>query len=105
MRSGYISEKGDVYSFGVLLLVFLTGQEALIRYEEGGKYQSIIPYVKSHACDGQIETIVDPEVLREAKGDKHTQQYLHDFLALALLCTSDSSEARPDMIDVAKELV
>ncbi|KAL6213660.1 hypothetical protein ACLB2K_013106 [Fragaria x ananassa] len=105
MRSGYISEKGDVYSFGVLLLVFLTGQEALIRYEEGGEYESIIPYVKSHACDGQIEKIVDPKVLKEAKGDRYTQQHLHDFLALGLLCTDDSSEARPDMIDVAKELI
>lgn len=102
MRSGYISEKGDVYSFGVLLLVFLTGQQALNTYQEGGEYQSIIRYVKSHACDGQIETIVDPKVLGEVKGDK---QHLHDFLALALLCTHDSSEVRPHMIDVAKELV
>ncbi|RXH97426.1 hypothetical protein DVH24_007772 [Malus domestica] len=50
MRSGRISEKTDVYNFGVLLL-------------------------------------------------------LQDFLNLALLCTRDRIESRPDMVDVARELV
>ncbi|XP_062030292.1 serine/threonine-protein kinase ZRK1-like [Rosa rugosa] len=103
MRSGYISEKTDVYSFGVLLLILLTGQKVVLQYQ--GEFESIISYVKRHASDGQIQTVVDPKILGEIGEDKQAQEHLHLFLALALSCTQDESEVRPDMIDVAKELI
>ncbi|XP_034229546.1 non-functional pseudokinase ZED1-like [Prunus dulcis] len=107
MKSGYILEKSDVYSFGVLLLVFLTGQKAVDAYE-AGEYQSIIAYVKASDI-GQIQTIADPKILGEVGGDEQARRHLHDFLALALLCTQEESEVRPDMrpdmMDVAKELL
>lgn len=72
---------------------------------EAGTYDYLISYVKSHACSGQIQTIMDPKISVEVGGADQAHQQLHDFLALALLCTPDESEARPDMIDVTKELV
>lgn len=104
LANNNISLKTDVYSFGILLLVFLTGRQALQR-NRAGEYEYLIPYVKSHACSGQIQTIMDPKISVEVGGADHAHQQFHDFLALALLCTRDESEARPDMIDVAKELV
>ncbi|BFG42152.1 hypothetical protein CerSpe_284260 [Prunus speciosa] len=73
--------------------------------ENVGKYLTEDP--KLNVSDGQIqiETIADPKILEEVGGDEQAQQQLKDFLALALLCIQDESEARPDMIDVAKELV
>ncbi|KAL6270676.1 hypothetical protein ACE6H2_027587 [Prunus campanulata] len=99
----YVTTKNDVYSFGVLLLVFLVGR-ATNEFEE--EISDLIFSDVSDVSDGQIqiETIADPKILEEVGGDEQAQQ-LKDFLALALLCIQDESEARPDMIDVAKELV
>ncbi|PRQ22279.1 putative protein kinase RLK-Pelle-RLCK-XII-2 family [Rosa chinensis] len=87
--------------FGVILLGFLAGRKLLAGHDD------LIKSVKLHACDGQIQTIVDPKILDElGGGNEPTQLQLHDFLALAWLCsTRDESELRPDMIDVAKELM
>ncbi|CAL8176961.1 unnamed protein product [Prunus armeniaca] len=95
------SEKTDVYSFGVVLLVFLMRRKARIVRE----YLTRDP--KLNVSDGQIqiETIADPKILGEVGGDEQAQQQLQDFLALALLCIQEKTEARPDMIDVAKELM
>ncbi|KAM5549702.1 hypothetical protein ABKV19_000891 [Rosa sericea] len=104
ITSGIISEKGDVYSFGVLLLVFLTGQKAVVTNQDG-EYESINSYVKCHTCNGQIQSIVDPKIFGEVGKDEQVQQHLQDFVALALLCTQASNEnERPDMINVSKEL-
>ncbi|VVA15521.1 PREDICTED: non-functional pseudokinase ZED1 [Prunus dulcis] len=84
-------------------VVFLTGQKAVDAYE-AGEYQSIIAYVKASDI-GQIQTIADPKILGEVGGDEQARRHLHDFLALALLCTQEESEVRPDMMDVAKELL
>lgn len=99
-------KKSDVYSFGVILLIFLTGQRAAVTNQEG-EYESITSYVKFHAYDGQIQTIVDPKIFDEVRRDEQAQVCLQDFLALALLCTQASNESeRPDMIDVSsKELI
>ncbi|XP_068321903.1 non-functional pseudokinase ZED1-like [Pyrus communis] len=102
MRSGRISEKTDVYSFGVLLLVFLTGRKAL-EFNQAEGYGSVISYVLE--CDGQIRAIVDPKIFEEVEENEQLQQQLHDFLNLALFCTRDRIESRPDMVDVARELV
>ncbi|PRQ22282.1 putative protein kinase RLK-Pelle-RLCK-XII-2 family [Rosa chinensis] len=106
-KSGCITEQTDVYSFGVILLVFLTGLNASKQNQAAEKWESLVSYVKLHACDDQFQMIVDPKILEGLGGeDEQAQQkQLHEFLSLALLCTQDKSEARPDMIDVAKELV
>ncbi|XP_024163739.1 non-functional pseudokinase ZRK2 [Rosa chinensis] len=64
ITSGIISEKGDVYSFGVLLLIFLTGQKAVVTNQDG-EYESINSYVKFRTCNGQIQSFVDPKIFGE----------------------------------------
>ncbi|XP_008236268.1 PREDICTED: non-functional pseudokinase ZED1 isoform X1 [Prunus mume] len=99
------SEKTDVYSFGVLLLIFLMRRKAVDR--NSGHEELLTKDPKLNVSDGQIqiEIIADPKILEEVGGDEQAQQQLQDFLALALLCIQEETEARPDMIDVAKELV
>ncbi|BFG42155.1 hypothetical protein CerSpe_284280 [Prunus speciosa] len=98
--SGRVSEKTDVYSFGVLLLVLLTGRRA-------GRDMIddclVIDYVKSHAY--QLQALADPKILEEVGGNEQVEQQLHDFLELALSCTQDEIEGRPYMSNVARELV
>ncbi|BFG42133.1 hypothetical protein CerSpe_284070 [Prunus speciosa] len=102
VKSGQSSEKTDVYSFGVLLLVFLMRREAVYWNEVGNVRKCLTSLTRD---PNQIETIADPKILEEVGGDEQAQQQLKDFLALALLCIQEETEARPDMIDVAKELV
>ncbi|KAH0977783.1 hypothetical protein GBA52_027502 [Prunus armeniaca] len=103
LKSRQSSVKTDVYSFGVLLLVFLMRREAV---DDSGD-EELTKDPKLDVSDGQIqiETIADPKILEEVGGDEQAQQQLKDFLALALLCIQEETEARPDMIYVAKELV
>lgn len=56
-----------------------------------------------HVNSDQFNEIVDPRILREVAGTVKEQQ-LQPFVALALRCTQEKGEDRPDMIDVAKEL-
>ncbi|BFG42134.1 hypothetical protein CerSpe_284080 [Prunus speciosa] len=61
------SEKTDVYSFGVLLLVFLMRREAAYRNEAGNVWEYLTRDPKLNVSDGhiQIETIADPKILEE----------------------------------------
>jgi serine/threonine protein kinase len=102
LKSGSVTEKSDVYSFGVFLLVYLFGRRATpLDWKEG----SIIVYARQNAgIDWLFEELVDGANLRERGGDGQARQ-IKAFLALALACTLEKGEARPDMIDVAKELM
>ncbi|XP_021812598.1 non-functional pseudokinase ZED1-like [Prunus avium] len=104
LATGYVTTKTDVYSFGVLLLVFLMRREAVDR---NSGHEELTKDPKLNVSDGQIqiETIADRKILEEVRGDEQAQQQLKDFLALVLLCIQLKTEAGPDMIDVAKELV
>ncbi|BFG42139.1 hypothetical protein CerSpe_284130 [Prunus speciosa] len=106
VKSRQSSEKIDVYCFGVILLVLLMRRESAY-WNEANEWEYLTRDPKLNVSDGQIqiETIADPKILEEVGGDEQAQQQLQDFLALALLCIQDQSEARPDMIDVAKQLV
>ncbi|CAL2279450.1 unnamed protein product [Prunus armeniaca] len=101
------SEKTDVYSFGVLSLVFLMRRRATYWNEARNVLECLTENPKLNVSDGQIqiETIADSKILKEVGGDEQAQRQLQDFLALALLCIQEKTEARPDMIEVAKELV
>ncbi|KAL6213221.1 hypothetical protein ACLB2K_012668 [Fragaria x ananassa] len=76
----------SIYSFGVILLVFLTGRNAFKQNQAAEMWESVVSYVKEHACDGQFQTIMDPKIIEESGGeDEEAQlQQLHDFLTLAL---------------------
>ncbi|XP_059446347.1 serine/threonine-protein kinase ZRK1-like [Corylus avellana] len=103
LESCSVTEKSDVYSFGMLLLIFLTGKSAKAI---SWKIRPLIySYVREHVLNEQMITkIMDPNIFSEEGGDGQAQQ-VKAFLALALTCLRWKGEERPDMIDVAKELM
>ncbi|OMO71466.1 hypothetical protein COLO4_28233 [Corchorus olitorius] len=95
LRSYYITEKADVYSFGVLLLELLSG---MMPHDLFMNPQNI---KKSNCCIMQnISRVVDCRIRDEGI----EQEQLLDFKTLTIRCTSRNDEERPTMIEVAKEL-
>ncbi|KAL3329313.1 hypothetical protein AABB24_036422, partial [Solanum stoloniferum] len=102
--SSKVTLKSDVFSFGLFLLVLLSGREIRVNHE--GKYYSedyglisLEKYAKIRVKNNKLEdNIIDSKILQEE------QKKLKGFLNLALRCAQKIGENRPNMIDVAKEL-
>ncbi|KAL3366046.1 hypothetical protein AABB24_010940 [Solanum stoloniferum] len=112
MHQFIITQKTDVYSFGVLLFLLLTGKTV---YDTMGRVNSKnskettnfknLPtsyFVDGHIKEGNVMDIADPTILEEHGIE--IQQQLEDYLDLVKKCTADQGDDRPYMIHVAREL-
>ncbi|MBA0786779.1 hypothetical protein Gotri_024843 [Gossypium trilobum] len=107
-----LSMKGDVYSYGILLLEMFTGKRPTDeRFKEGLSLQK---HVKA-ALPNRVIEIIDPILLQEsAKGgiiiditlnenrlgnDRHLQ-CLNLIFEIGLTCSAQSPSERMDMSDV-----
>lgn len=91
-----ITEKSDVFSYGVVLLEIITGKKPVDEsFSEG---QHVIQWVRDH-----LKSKKDPVNIIDKKlhGNPDSQiQEMLQALGIALLCTSNRSEDRPTMKDV-----
>lgn len=101
-NTSLITERTDVFSFGILLCVFLTGRAA-VDYGRPENELSFAEYITHIEKEGWME-VVDPKILEGDIGEEQQLQ-LKAFVELAWKCTQQKREERPLMIDVAKELV
>ncbi|XP_071924388.1 serine/threonine-protein kinase ZRK1-like [Coffea arabica] len=98
--SGFVTEKSDVYSLGVTMLVLITGETRPVKDDE-----RIVTYVKRRLENDPFKHILDPKSFEEEGYNEHEiEQHLLPFTNLALRCTEEKGEDRPDMIEVAKQL-
>ncbi|KAF3338359.1 hypothetical protein FCM35_KLT17196 [Carex littledalei] len=91
-----LSEKSDVFSFGVVILEIITGQPPIIAGPEGGHLKQ---WVNQKLSRGDIESIVDPRM-----HGHYDINSVWEVTDLACRCTDDSSPQRPTMSAVVKEL-
>ncbi|XP_065616212.1 LOW QUALITY PROTEIN: serine/threonine-protein kinase ZRK1 [Quercus suber] len=97
--TGYITEKVDVHTYGVLLLGLLAGW--MLKTPQCNYAESSLPqFVKPYHDQNRLIEIVDPMLLKEGINQ---EQFLA-FAQIALGCISDTAEDRPTMIDAAKQL-
>ncbi|MBA0571423.1 hypothetical protein Golob_004998, partial [Gossypium lobatum] len=111
-----LSTKGDVYSYGILLLEMFTGKRPTDeRFKEG---LSLHNFVKTALPERMIE-IIDPILLQERvkqgtiigitlggniiENDRFLQ-CMNSILEIGLTCSTESPSERVDMCDVVTEL-
>lgn len=88
------STKGDVYSYGVVLLELLTGRRPTDSADFGDN--NIVGWVKQHA-KLKITDVFDPEL---TKDDPNLEVELLEHLKVASQCLDDRPWKRPTMIQV-----
>lgn len=91
-----ITEKSDVYSYGVVLLEIITGKMPVDPSFPDG--QHVIQWVRDHLKSKQ-DPIRIVDVKLQGNPDSQIQEMLQ-ALGIALLCTSNRAEDRPTMKDV-----
>ncbi|TYH94955.1 hypothetical protein ES332_A12G074300v1 [Gossypium tomentosum] len=106
-----LSTKGDVYSYGILLLEMFTGKRPIDeRFREG---LSLHNFVKA-ALPERIIEITDPNLVQERVrrgtpnvnnfGNDWYLQCLNSLFEIGLACSAESPNERIDMSDVATKL-
>ncbi|GBG81860.1 hypothetical protein CBR_g34043 [Chara braunii] len=106
MLRGELSEKNDVYSFGVLVLELLTGRKVVTRAPSGVGWQTLVDWVKPF-LRGDSETAQDPSLDRprgildlslwnQMAGDSTRQMVMNNF-RLAWECVHEDYGSRPSM--------
>ncbi|GAU43573.1 hypothetical protein TSUD_368970 [Trifolium subterraneum] len=101
--SGIVSIKGDVYSYGIMLMEIFTGKKptddmfvaelSLITWIGGSLPNSIIKVLDSNLVQQNGEQIDD------------LLTYMSSIFGLAMNCCKDSPEARMNMVDVTASLM
>lgn len=95
--TGRLTDKSDVFSFGVVLVELLTRKKPNdYQSVDGG---SLVSHFVSLLAEDKLVDIVDPQVFRE-EDDKEVQE----VATLAAMCTKLKGEDRPTMREVEMAL-
>ncbi|PKA50549.1 Receptor-like protein kinase FERONIA [Apostasia shenzhenica] len=92
-----LTEKSDVYAFGVVMLEVLCGRPALdpAKAEE----ESLVDWVLQSQKDGAIDQVLDPYLKGKAR-----KLCLEKFVKTAVSCVAEGRVERPAMGDVLRNL-
>ncbi|XVE48858.1 hypothetical protein DITRI_Ditri01bG0035500 [Diplodiscus trichospermus] len=88
---GKLSDKIDVYAFGVVLLELLSGKRP-ISFENQKGQQSLVMWAKPMIESGDVKSILDPDLNGNISETK-----MHRMVLAATLCITRSARLRPKM--------
>ncbi|XP_025012557.1 probable LRR receptor-like serine/threonine-protein kinase At1g51860 isoform X2 [Ricinus communis] len=96
--TNWLTEKSDVFSFGVVLLEIITSGPVISKTRDGDTTH-LSQWFSSMVEKGDIQSIVDPRL-----GDDFDINSLWKVVELAMACVSATSAQRPTMNQVVIEL-
>ncbi|XP_051203732.1 probable receptor-like protein kinase At1g80640 [Lolium perenne] len=100
LLDGKLTEKSDVYAFGVVLLELLMGRKPVEKMSPS-QCQSIVSWAMPQLTDrSKLPNIIDP-VIKDTMDPKH----LYQVAAVAVLCVQPEPSYRPLITDVLHSLV
>ncbi|KAM1097129.1 wall-associated receptor kinase-like 20 [Malus sylvestris] len=102
-RNYQLTDKSDVYSYGVVLLELLTSQKA-IDFSRDHDDVNLAIYVSVRANNGVAMEVVDRRLLSEEEPSGNLVASVKLFLELGLACLKEKKGDRPAMKDVVQEL-
>ncbi|CAL4986885.1 unnamed protein product [Urochloa decumbens] len=97
-NTSHLSEKSDVFSFGVVLLVLITGRPAIFTLNNTER-TNLAHCVQVRLSEGDIESVVDPRIRGYCDVNS-----LWKVAELALRCTERAGRDRPTMAEVVDGL-
>ena len=97
-----LTDKVDVYSYGVVVLEMITKRRPTSNVFMDGK--SLATWVQS-AVHGNWMDVIDLDLKKEIQDGLAAQETIYSVLVLALACAKESPIDRPTMLDVRDALV
>ncbi|CAD6343462.1 unnamed protein product [Miscanthus lutarioriparius] len=97
--SQQLTEKSDIYSFGVILLELISGHEPISNDNFGLNCRNIVAWARSHIESGNIHAIVDESLDRG-----YDLQSVWKIAEVAIMCVKPKGAQRPPISEVVKEI-
>lgn len=94
---GKLSDKVDVYAFGVVLLELLSGREPISSAPKG--QESLVMWAKPKTENGDLKGLLDPNL-----DGKYDEVQMQRIVLAANLCTTRAARLRPTMKEILQLL-
>lgn len=103
LAHGQLTEKADVYSYGVLLLETVTGRQnnrsKNLEYSE-----SLITIAWNHFQANRVEELFDPNMMLHNHHNRNIKNEVLRVIHIGLLCTQEAPSLRPTMSEALQML-
>ncbi|KAF2604039.1 hypothetical protein F2Q70_00025537 [Brassica cretica] len=95
-KTNWLTEKSDIYSFGVVLLELITNRPII---QQSREKSHLVDWVSYMMTKGDITNIMDPRLHQN-----YDTGSVWKFIEIAMSCVCPSSAGRPNMSRVANDL-
>ncbi|KAL5540096.1 hypothetical protein UlMin_043167 [Ulmus minor] len=104
LAHGQLTEKADIYSFGVLILEIVTGRQNN-RSKTAEYTDSLVTLTWKYFQAGRVEELYDPNLMLHNYGDnEELKEEVLRVVHIGLLCTQEMASRRPLMSKALKML-